>query len=224
MLTKNSILLSCIVFVCGFNVAAATESQCMKDTAAYSSAATIRFDKELDLAFPGLRTLGIRIEEAKIDPNPIVLALYALELQAAEAASGKKSSYDSEQLLKDAVDLARCRGDVYELKAMQTLVPSKSKEFELTIKRINESADESSRGISQLVITNPREKYRVYTNGYFSGFAIPDRENWFRLGCPHHTTTLEIRTLIGEVVFTKRWEFDNVEETFSLGPDDLQPK
>lgn len=189
---------------------------------AYVSASAFRFDKELGLSFPNLRTLGVRIEEAKIDPNPLVLALCAVELRAAENAAGKKSLYDSSQLVETAVDLARSRGDLSELTAMKTVLPDHVEDFNLTIKRVN-ATDETSRGVSRLVIFGQPVKFRVYANGYFSGFALPERENTFQLGCPHHATTLEVRTLLGEVVYAKRWEAEIVETEIRLGPNDLMP-
>ena len=186
-----------------------------------TSASAIRFDKELELAFSNLRTLGTRIDESLFEPNPLTLALCALELQAAEAAAEKKSSYDSDRLLLYAVDLAQCRGDIAELSAMKTFVPDRIKELDLTIKRVKASQGEVSRGISVLVIANPQEKFRVYLNGYFCGFALPERENTYLLGCPHHVTTLEIKTLTGDIVVTKRWEGDNIENEFRI--DNLKP-
>lgn len=189
---------------------------------AYVSAAALRFDKELGLPFPNLRTLGVRIEEARIDPNPVVLALCAVELRAAENAAGKQSAYDSTELMDAAVDLARSRGDLSELVAMKTVLPDHAEDFNLTIKRVN-ATDETPRGVSRLVIFGQPVKFRVYANGYFSGFALPERENTFQLGCPHHATTLEVRTLLGEVVYAKRWEAEIVETEIRLGPNDLMP-
>jgi hypothetical protein len=91
------------------------------------SAATVCFAKELGLSFPSLSTLGVRIEEAKKQADPVGLAVCARELMAAEKASGKFAAIKSEKLMKEAIDLVKLRSNSAELKAVAELAGQASK-------------------------------------------------------------------------------------------------
>lgn len=85
------------------------------------SAATIDFALALEIGSPSLRTLGARIDSARRALDPIGLASAARELAAAEAASGKTAKIAALDLMLEAVDLARARGRLAELKTVAAL-------------------------------------------------------------------------------------------------------
>ena len=81
-------------------------------------ATSINFNKELDLPFPTLRTLGTRVEAARRACDPVALAQSASELSVAEKVSEKKASLTSLELIKESADLAKVRNEVKELEAV----------------------------------------------------------------------------------------------------------
>src|SRR5262249_12442816 len=81
-------------------------------------AASVDFRKELNLPYPSLGTLGSRIDSARKAPDPVSLAHSANELAVAEKVSGKKASLTSNQVLKEAQELAKLRRQEAELKAL----------------------------------------------------------------------------------------------------------
>ncbi len=82
------------------------------------SAASVKFRKELGLAYPSLSTLGARIDEARRAHDPVALGQLTNELAVAEKASGKTASLTSKQLAKQAAELARLRRKESELTAL----------------------------------------------------------------------------------------------------------
>ncbi len=81
-------------------------------------ATSINFNKELNLPFPTLRTLGTRVEAARRACDPVALAQSANELSVAENVSEKKASLTSLELIKESAELAKVRNEVKELEAV----------------------------------------------------------------------------------------------------------
>jgi uncharacterized protein (TIGR03000 family) len=82
-------------------------------------AASISFGKALNLPFPGLATLGARIDAARRAPDPVALAHAANELATAERVSRKQASLTSRELILESAELAKLRRQVAELRAVQ---------------------------------------------------------------------------------------------------------
>ena len=152
----------------------------------YKSALTVDFGRELDLPFPNLVTLGSRIEVAKGECEPITVALCALELQAAEAAAGKKASYTSEEVMEAAIFLAKRRCDIQEMVALKKLIPAESKSFDELIKLAKAAEGQESKAARCIHICYPSRTCHLIVNGYYIGTAYPNRENIFYLQCPIH--------------------------------------
>jgi hypothetical protein len=148
----------------------------------YKSAAAIDFSSELELAFPGLTTLGGRIEMARRLGDPVGLSLAAKELAVAEKVSDKKASLTAEALAKEAAGLALARDKSRELAAVALLSANAETAKTLTmaarLAAKGEADDtakiklgEKGRGIEgRLVVHNHfRHGVRVYVNGNFVG-------------------------------------------------------
>jgi hypothetical protein len=65
-------------------------------------ARTIDFPGVVGVDVPALLTLGGRIDQAREQPDPVCLALAALELEAAEQAGGKTAAVKSTDLVRTA--------------------------------------------------------------------------------------------------------------------------
>lgn len=85
-------------------------------------ARTVNFIKEFGVPLDYLGTIGVQIAEARKSADPVALAVAARGLEAAEAASGKKASVTSAEVMKEAVELAVMREIPAELKAIKALV------------------------------------------------------------------------------------------------------
>src|SRR5436309_2349971 len=87
----------------------------------YKQATSINFASALKLSFESLSSLGHRIEQARKDSDPVALAAIANELRVAEKVSGRKAELTSEDLRKEALDLALLRGVPEELQALSLM-------------------------------------------------------------------------------------------------------
>ena len=110
------------------------------------SAATVDFQAELGLSFPSLLSIGARIERYRTSsPDPFGLANAARELAAAEKFTGRNASITAEQLMQEAVQMAKVRNDATELKATASLVSDKKIREELII-----AAERADKGLGDL--------------------------------------------------------------------------
>jgi hypothetical protein len=87
----------------------------------YKKATAINFAGALKLPFESLSSLGHRIEQARKDSDPVALAAIANELRVAEKVSGKKAEMTSQDVGKEALDLAVLRGVPEELQALSLM-------------------------------------------------------------------------------------------------------
>ena len=118
---------------------------------------TVNFSDKLELPFPGLTTLGARIEQARTAADPVALAQLAAELDVAEKVSGKKAPIARAELTAEAVALADLRSRPIELKAVVLTVGDadlKAKlEKALARATTKEAEGEKTRGIrGELVV------------------------------------------------------------------------
>jgi len=105
-------------------------------------ACTINFQKELGADFAYLIPLGSQIHQARITPDPVTIAVAARSLAAAEAATGKQAKVTASQVMAEAVDLAKMRGDAKELKAIAQLVTDATTKSQLN--QLVELAEDSA--------------------------------------------------------------------------------
>lgn len=101
-------------------------------------AATVNFAKELGASLGYLDSLGHEIFQARKDADPVALALAAQGLAVAEQVAGKKAAITSDQLMKEAAELAQEREYSEELTAVALLVPDSA-----TRDQLNEEAETS---------------------------------------------------------------------------------
>jgi ribosomal protein L13E len=85
-------------------------------------AVTINFIEALGLPFESLDTLGIRIDEARKTRDPVALANAAAYLSVAQTVSAKKAKLTADDLMKEAVKMARWRSRSSELKAVALIL------------------------------------------------------------------------------------------------------
>ena len=146
-------------------------------------ASTINFSKELGVSFPSLASLGLRIEEAKKHGDPVGLTACAVELAAAEKASGKRAAIKSEKLMHEAVTLAKLRSNSAELKAVAALSGGEGKGLMAQAKKAEEMEAQAkldreqgkTRGIAGSLHIDSRVNCTIYTsvNGAPSGTMGP---------------------------------------------------
>jgi hypothetical protein len=137
-------------------------------------ACQVNFRKELGLTFDYLDGLGLRIHEAAEGPDPVDLAAAAKSLAIAEGVAGKKAKVTSDQILKEAIKLAKLRQDPQELKAVAMLVDDEKIKADLG--KAGDSAaqkdtGERSRAIFRsLIVTNHAgECLNIYVDGRYVG-------------------------------------------------------
>jgi hypothetical protein len=178
-------------------------------------ATSINFIKVLDLHFESLATLGSRIEEARKNADPVALATCATYLGAAETASGKKASLTAEVLTKEAIELAKLRGQSAELKAVAALVRDAGTDLmplveKATKREANELArfksGERPRGIWGYVTAVNNTGFRVFVweDGVELGWVNPYCTYTFnrRIGHgPGHNSVLNCRSEDGSYAY-----------------------
>jgi hypothetical protein len=145
-------------------------------------AAGMNFNKDLGLSFDSLNTLGPRIDEATRNADPVALANLSRELAVAEKVSGKKAMLTSEELWKQAEQLAEMRRVPAELKALTLMAPDDGAREKLA--RLAEVADkhdsdqarqvksgERAKGITGTlhVINKTDDVLQIYVNGFHAG-------------------------------------------------------
>jgi hypothetical protein len=120
-------------------------------------ACTINFQKELGANFGFLIPLGSQIHQARLNADPVTIAVAAISLSAAETATGKQAKVTAKQVMAEAVELAKIRGDVKELKAIAQLVSNAATKSQL--KQLIESAEDSAAEVDEA----SREHYGTLT-------------------------------------------------------------
>ncbi len=170
-------------------------------------AAGVNFKKELGLPYPSLGTLGARIDSARRQSDPVSLGHAASELAVAEKVSGKQATLTSTKLYKEAVQLARLRRDVAELRAMlamnyqitnaqgeATLLQQdidQAKQFAQNEKRQIEMNQEPT-GPRKLIVNNYTTQYiDVTVNGRLKMQVPPGESRWCMIEHKWNPTVLE---------------------------------
>ena len=188
------------------------------------AARTIDFASDLDLDFPSLRSLGVRIDSARLGVDPVALVLAAKELGVAEKVSGKTTKLKSTVLVKEGVEAALRRAQVKELKAVALLVEgdedSKKKLEERITLAEKQAADrkkgEGARGVTGSVIVYNRtdKPIHIFINDQNVGHVHAFGSRSFYVGdSPDDTTKLYGRANHGTwgplyksgTVGTERW-------------------
>lgn len=115
-------------------------------------ACTINFQQALGADFGYLIPLGSQIHAARINPDPVTLAVAAKSLAAAEAATGKQAKVTSSQVMAEAVELAKLRRDSKELKAIAQLVSDQSVRAQLNqlVELAEDSATEAGEAAKEI--------------------------------------------------------------------------
>ena len=160
-------------------------------------AATIDFPATYNLSLEGLATVGARIDQVRLNPDPVALALIATELDAAEKVSGKQAGITAADLRKEAIDMAKRRADAKELKVVALLIndAAASKDLqELSEKAADRDAQakagEKTRGIGTLTVQNfTAHKIWIYVNDSQVGWVNPFGQYTFTVNQPGFNTT-----------------------------------
>lgn len=160
----------------------AIESKFSECETCCGAALTINFANELGLPLDYLTSIGYRIAQARRAPDPVDLALAAQGLAAAEKASGKTASVTAAHVMKDALDLARLRGNSSELATLSQLATddatkkdlakqlAAAKRREADQKAAAKSDEETRELIGHLTVANHfHECLRIYVSGRYVG-------------------------------------------------------
>ena len=147
-------------------------------------ACRINFQKELNVSLDYLDSIGQRIHDARKSPDPVDLALAARGLAVAEQVADSKASITSDQVMAEAVELAKLRGLTAELKALSRIVADKDAQKELAGLAIAAQAreedareatasGEASKSLfgTLQVINHTGEDLRIYVDGRYVGYA-----------------------------------------------------
>lgn len=170
-------------------------------------ACTINFSRELKVPFDYLDSLGTRIHESRKLPDPVGLATAAQSLAVAEQVAGKKAAVTSDQVLVEAIELAKLRNDANELKAIALLVTDKKVKGEL--EQLAEVASdnapepgETSKGIigTLRVVNHSGECLRIFINGQYRGEVHEDRVGDIYVHDHSRVTHLDAYCLMGHLV------------------------
>lgn len=187
----------------------------------YPSAATVAFGDKLGLPFPYLLTLGTRIEQARLEADPVGLMAAALELAVAEKVSEKKADLTSDVLGKEAVALAKTRGRTAELKALALMAPDAAakKDLDAAVPAAQEQeakeaenlkaikAGERLKGIEHelRVYNESHHTVRVYVNGRYVGQVYARSHSHFHVHTHGHT---DLRAVGGGLVWESHIDGD----------------
>ena len=138
----------------------------------------IDFSGDLQISSPSLDALGEQIDQARLDADPVRLALAAKLLAAAEEASGRTARVDSKKIASEAEELAKLRGIPDELRIVAALMGgTAAKELEKKADVIEEAerAGETSKSLDgRLVVDNhSHSSVRVYADGRYIGHVHP---------------------------------------------------
>jgi hypothetical protein len=123
------------------------------------------FAKAYGAPFESLQTVGNRLADARQKSDPIAIALVAIELGLGEKVSGKKAEVTSEEVQKEAVELAVMRQIEPELTVMALIAKDEGTAAKLTglaktaaraeADRIEKfKSGERERGIHELTVRN----------------------------------------------------------------------
>lgn len=159
------------------------ESTLKKDAKKCSCRACgVNLAQELGVPLDYLSTLGARIHTARLSPDPVDLALAAQGLAVAEKVAGKKASITSDEVMDEAVALAKQRGISVELAAMKSIATDEKdqQEFaklgkeaearEAEVKQSVESGERTKALFGRLtVINHSPECLRIYVSGRYAG-------------------------------------------------------
>jgi hypothetical protein len=190
---------------------------------AQTLAASVNFGKELGVDIIALGSLGARIDSARDKSDPVILAALALELAAAESASGKTASIKSADITKEAVDLAKQRYSSAEIKAVAQLAGAQGKDLApLAAKAATAEAKAlkdreegvKPRGIKQMhVDSRSTGPIAIYVNGYFRGIIPARGDGYFYIGDAPWETTV-IRAVWSNGYWVRR-EVPNAVDTYT---------
>ncbi len=136
-----------------------------------TTAASVKFRKELGLPLATLNSLGSRIDAARRAHDPVALANAASELSIAEKASGKKASLLSKELIQESAQLAAMRRQEKELWAVTTTAQqvADTDDTVATLKKILAEAKAQTAADSEAIRMNQEPTWKprtVVVNNY----------------------------------------------------------
>ncbi|MEZ6124772.1 MAG: hypothetical protein R3C49_16610 [Planctomycetaceae bacterium] len=143
----------------------------------------INFRKELGSTLGFLDNIGVTIHEARKTPDPVQLALCARGLAVAEKVSGKTAAVTSEQVMAEAVKLAKLRTDSQELAAVAALAGKDHQADLMELADVARKAEKAARAATEKgetnkaligtlqVINHSHECLRIYMDGRYLGEA-----------------------------------------------------
>ncbi|MCC9606105.1 hypothetical protein LOC68_19555 [Blastopirellula sp. JC732] len=167
----------------------------------------VNFTKEFGVPLEFLGSLGHSIHDARLAPDPAGLAICSRSLAVAEQVSGKKASVTSDEVMSDAIRLAKLRGVSTELEAVKLMVSDDAVKKELTeaiedAKVREEEAKQDAEAIAKgeqtkqlfgrLTVYNQcGECVRVYAGGRYLGVVHEGQAACFHVHNHDYHTELE---------------------------------
>lgn len=168
------------------------------------AACTVNFTKELGVPLDYLSGIGHRISQARKAPDPVDLAMAAQNLSVAEQLAGKTASIKSQDVMKEAVELAKLRAISSELAAVALVVADEATKNSLNQQATAAKQDEADRAaaikegsaarslVGYLTVDNhTAECVRIMVNGKYYGEVHTGQRGQFYVHdhCP--TLTLQ---------------------------------
>ncbi|MDB5389374.1 MAG: hypothetical protein JWM11_5020 [Planctomycetaceae bacterium] len=154
--------------------------------------------KSLQLSLPNVATLGQRIGAARKAPDPVTLALLAVELDAMEKISGKKAKLTADALTKEAIGLVKMRHRHTELLAVSAILAGKEGAGELPELAKKAESDHDARkkaqldgiekkGLHTLTVVNFTGMFvHIHVHGVHHGEVAPHSQRTFHLHEHYH--------------------------------------
>jgi hypothetical protein len=188
-----------------------------------TTAASVKFRKELGLPIATLNTLGSRIDAARRAHDPVALANAANELGVAEKASGKKASLTAKELVKESAQLAAARRQEKELWTVTTTAQQVADTDDTlkTLKEILAQAKAQAAADSEAIRMNQEPTWKprtVVVNNYTSQYL----DIWCNGTCkvqvaPGMAQSFVIEQRFNPVVLTA----DGDEDDYTWGPEHI---
>jgi hypothetical protein len=168
-----------------------------------TKASQVDFAKELGCDSRCVTELGSKIDAARVDADPIELAVLANELAALEKATGKTADIKAADLESEAVALAKERRHSVELKTVAVILPDQATDLNSAADAAAKAEDAAkankggaaARGIGGTLHVDSRadEPFDIYVNGTYVGRVGPNGDGFMYVGQPYGTTTLFAR-------------------------------
>lgn len=151
----------------------------------------VDFNGQLGLELASLERIGERIDQARLDADPVQLAQVAALLRVVEQATGKTAKIDSKSVAAESTGLAMARRNPVELRVVAGLVGGADAKKMIAqadkIQEAEESGETTKDLQGRLVVDNhSHSDVRIYADGRYLGHVHAHEERVFYHVHAHH--------------------------------------